>query len=188
MNWRELIAWSSGDGAALSNTTTATSLLPAAAKITLAPAYLRLIGAQRLRLRAAGRISTVVTSPGTMNLDMRFGATVVFDSGAMTLNVVAKTNVGWILDAEGELRVVGASAQLFTQGLWFSEAVIGNALPTVGGAAPHVLPYNAAPAVGNAFDSQASQVVDFFGKWSTANGSNSIQCHSFSLEALVSGL
>jgi hypothetical protein len=122
-----------------------------------------------------------------MTLDLRFGSTVVFNGGDMTLNVVAKTNVGWILDALLTCRAIGATANLIGQGLWISEAVIGNALPTAGGAAPHVLPYNTAPVVGANFDSEASQIVDFFGKWSVASASNSIQLHQFALSVLQAG-
>jgi hypothetical protein len=187
MNWRELIKWSSGDGAALTGTSTATSLLLAASKTTLPPDYFKFVG-QRIRVRAAGRISTVATTPGTMTLDIRFGSTVVINSGDMTLNTTAKTNVGWILEWDADVRVLGASASLLAQGYWHSEAVIGSAAPTAGGAGAHILPYNTAPVAGNPFDSQASQVVDLFGKWSVANAANSITLHSFQLEALTSGL
>jgi hypothetical protein len=187
MNWRELIKWSSGDGAALTNTSTATSLLLAASKTTLPPDYFKFVG-QRFRVRAAGRISTVITTPGTMTLDIRFGSTVVINSGDMTLNIVAKTNVGWILEWDAEVRVLGGTANLLSQGWWSSEAVIGSAVPTAGGVGTHMLPYNTAPVVGSNFDSQASQVVDLFGKWSVANAANSITLHSFQLEALTSGI
>ncbi len=186
MNWQEVIKWAAIDGAALTNTTTAASLLPAAAKVVLPPGFFSFPGKQ-LRARASGRISTVVTTPGTMTLDLRLGSTVVFNGGDMTLNIVAKTNVGWLLDVLLTCRAIGAAANLIGQGLWASEAVIGNPLPTAGGAAPHVLPYNAAPAVGNNFDSEASQIVDIFGKWSVANAANSVTLHQFSLSVLQAG-
>jgi hypothetical protein len=161
--------------------------LLAASKTTLPPDYFKFVG-QRFRVRAAGRISTVVTTPGTMTLDIRFGSTVVINSGDMSLNIVAKTNVGWILEWDAEVRALGATANLLSQGYWDSEAVIGSPLPTVGSVGSFTLPFNTAPVVGSNFDSQASQVVDLFGKWSVVSASNSITLHSFQLEALTSGL
>ena len=172
------------DGSALSNTTTATSILPVIAKPTLPANYL--FAGKMFRVRASGRISTVVTTPGTLTLDLRFGSVNVFSSGAMTLNIVAQTYVGWIYDSLITVRAVGATttANVLGQGMWISHAVIGSPLPTAGGAGEHVLPYNAAPAVGTGFDSTAAQLVDLFATWSVANAANSIQCHQFLLEDL----
>lgn len=165
------------DGAALSNTTTATSITHGTALIQLVPQYFYI--GKSWRLRATGRISTVVTTPGTLLLEMRFGSVLAFTSGLMTLNIVAKTNVGWILDVLMTCRAIGTStsANLIGQGTWTSEAVIGNPLPTVGGSASHVLPYNTAPVVGGGFDSTAAQTPNLFATWSVANAANSIQCH-----------
>jgi hypothetical protein len=69
------------------------------------------------------------------------------------------------------------------QGIWSSEAVIGSALPSVGGAGAHMLPISTAPAVGTGFDSTASQAVNLFGTWSL-NNANSILTHQFTLESL----
>lgn len=170
------------DGAALTNNTTATSILPAARKLTLPSLFFNRVG-KTLRVRAAGRISTVATTPGTLTLELRFGSTVVFSSGAMTLNTTAKTNVGWILDVELACRALGAAATLLGMGTWKSEAVIGSPAPTAGGPTEHLLPYNAAPAAGNSFDATLAHLVDLYATWSVANASNSIQLHQFCLDS-----
>jgi hypothetical protein len=173
------------DGSALSNTTTATSILPAARKITLPSGFFSRVGRQ-LIVRAAGRISTVVTTPGTLTLELRFGSTAVWTSGAMTLNTTAQTNAGWLLaDLVLSCRLLGASATLIGQGRFTSHAVIGSPAPTAGGAGSHVLPYNTAPAVGSTFDSTTSHALDLFATWSVANASNSITCHQFSVASGV---
>jgi hypothetical protein len=173
-----------GDGAALTNTTTATSLLPVVAKPTLPANYL--FAGKMFRVRATGRISTVVTTPGTLTLDFRLGSVNVVSSGAMTLNIVAQTNVPWIYDMLCTVRAVGATttANILGQGLWTSHAVIGASAPGTGGATSQVIPYNTAPAVGTGFDSTAAQLVDLFGTWSVANAANSITCHQFLIEDL----
>ena len=173
-----------GDGSALTNTVTATSILPVIAKPTLPANYL--FAGKMLRITASGRISTVVTTPGTLNLAIRFGSVAVFDSGAMTLNTTAQTNVNWLYTAILTVRAVGSgtSANVLGQGTFASHAVIGSPAPTAGGAGTHMLPYNAAPAVGTGFDSTAAVTVDMFGTWSVASASNSITCHQFVIEDL----
>src|SRR5437867_3585931 len=103
--WQTLIS-AQVDGTALT-AAAAASCLPAAAKFTF-PANLLKVGDQ-FRVTASGRISNVVTTPGTARFDVRFGSAVVFDGGAINLNVVAKTNVGWWLDVLLTVKSIGAS-------------------------------------------------------------------------------
>jgi hypothetical protein len=178
--WQETLIAQPVDGAALANTTTATSILHPTARVTL-PAQFFQVG-RVLLLKAAGRISNIVTSPGTLTLEVRFGSAVVASSGAMALNVVAKTNVPWALEWLLTCRAIGSGtgANMMHQGIWSSESVIGSPLPSAGGAGQHMLP-NAAPAVGAGFDSTAAQTVDLFATWSVANAGNSILTHQYKL-------
>lgn len=175
-------------GTALTNSTAAASLMlgNTGEQSSLPAGYFDRIG-KSLRIRATGRISTVVTTPGTLNLRVRFGSIDVFDSGAMTLNTVAKTDVGWIMELELFCRAIGngTAANLLGQGRFHSQAVIGAAVPTAGGQEAHVLPYNAAPAVGAGFDSTASQLIDIQGQWSVANASNSIRLETLGVDVWV---
>jgi hypothetical protein len=173
-----------GDGAALTNSTTPTSLLPAIAKPTLPANYL--FAGKMFRVTASGRISTVVTTPGTLTLDLRFGSVAVFGSGAMTLNTTAQTNVHWLYEALLTVRAVGSgtSANVLGQGKWTSHAVIGSSAIGTAGAGSQLLAYNTAPAAGTGFDSTAANTVDLFATWSVANAANSITCHQFIIEDL----
>ena len=171
---------SQGDGSALTNSTTPTSILPAQAKYTVPSGFLKSIGDQLL-VKASGRISTVVTTPGTLTLDLRLGSVIIANGGAMTLSTSAKTNVAWSLEWLLTLRAVGASANFMHQGTWWSEAA---GATTVAGEAKAIKLPQSAPAVGTSFDSTAAAVFDLFATWSVANASNSIQCHQFSLLSL----
>jgi hypothetical protein len=187
-SYESVLITAQGDGAALASSTTATSLLPASAKTKIWPNFFGSTE-KMIRIWAHGRISTLVTTPGTLTLDVRFidsAATtvVVMNGGAMTLNIVAKTNVTWWLEIIASCRLIGSSATLFGTGKWTSEAVIGAAAPTAGGAPCHLLPYNTAPAVGTAFDATLEQRIDLFGTWSVNSGSNSITLHQFMVESL----
>jgi hypothetical protein len=181
LGFRERLLEVAEDGAALSASTTQTSLLPSSRKVAALPlGYFDRIG-KVLTFAASGRISTVVTTPGTLTLTFRLGSVDVFSSGAMTLNTTAQTNVNWTFEGELICRAIGSgtSTTLFPKGCRFmSHAVIGSPAPTAGGGGVHMLPYNAAPAVGSGFDNGASQLVDFMGTWSVNSGSNSITLHA----------
>ena len=117
-----------------------------------------------------------MTTPGTARFDVRFGSAVVFDSGALNLNIVAKTNVPWWLDIELTVRSIGAStsATILGQGTFTSEAVIASPLPSVGGNGVLNIPVSGV-AVGTGFDSTASNFIDLFFTQTVATGSLTLQ-------------
>lgn len=171
------------DGTALASSTSATSILAPSAKFTL-PANFFAIG-KTLRLRASGRVSTVVTTPGTLTLDVRLGSVVAFNGGAMNLNTTAQTNASWMLEAELVCRSIGAStsATLYGVGRFMSRAIIGSAAVAAGGTTNTIVP-DTSPGAGTGFDSTVASVLDLFGTWSVSNAANSIRCDSFILEAM----
>jgi hypothetical protein len=138
------------------------------------------------RLTAAGRISNVVTTPGTARFDVRLGAVTAWDSLAIPLNIVAKTNVNWFLQVMLTCRSVGTgtSATLFGQGYWLSEANINTAVPATGpGPGGVLLPYNTAPVVGAGFDSTIANALDFRFTQTVATGSMTM--HQFMIEQMT---
>lgn len=173
--WGETLISAQVDGTAVTGTSAA-SLLPGAAKFTL-PANFFAIG-RVLRLNATGRISNIVTTPGTLTIDVRFGSTVVFNGGAFSLNTTAKTNVSWRLIGLLTCRAIGTTANLFGTADFTSESVVGSAA----GVANDAMMPASAPAVGNNFDSTLAQIIDMFATFSLTG--NSIQLHQFTLEAL----
>lgn len=164
------------DGAALSNSVTATSIIPASRKILLPSGFFDKVGKQ-LRIRAAGRISTAAATPGTLTLDVRFGAAIVFNGGASPTLAVNASNLTWVLDMVLACRLIGASATVLGTGRLFSGALSA--------ATPIMLLPASTPAVGAAFDATNSQTVDLFAAWSVASASNSLTCHQFSVESAV---
>ena len=107
--WREVLINSQIDGTAHANSTTATSIIPAAAKDTRPTNFFNI--GRMLEITARGRISNIVTTPGTLTLDVRFGGVVVFTGGAVSLTHTAKTNVTWSFDAFLTCRTIGSAAQ-----------------------------------------------------------------------------
>jgi hypothetical protein len=149
----------------------AASAIPPAAKFTLPSNYFDTIG-KKLKIRATGRISSVNTTPGTARFDVRFGATVVFDSLAILLDTVAtKTNVGWILDIELTCRVIGTAGNLWGAGMWTCEDILGVPAAPPKGVLSAILPWNSPPVAGANFDTTATQQIDLFFTQTAATGS-----------------
>ena len=179
-SWQETLVTSQIDGTAVT-AAAATTILPPAAKYTL-PANFFQIGRQ-LKITATGRISSVITTPGTARFDVRFGSTVVFDGLAVLLDTVAAhVNVGWWLDILLTCRAIGATASLMGQGTFTAENILGVPAAAPKGVLAAILPWNSAPAVGNTFDSTAVQQLDLFFTQTVATGS--VQCHQYNLTAL----
>lgn len=185
LGYWETLASISADGTALTAAARA-SLLQGPAKqglYTLPPNKLRV--GDVLHLKAFGRISCVITTPGTARFDLSAGVagTAFFDTLAMPLNIVAKVNVLWNLEAEGIVRAVGNAANIFWGGWWLSEASINTALPATGpGPGGQNVPYNTAPVVGANFDHSVAQILDFNFTQTAATGSITLHGYALSLK------
>lgn len=163
----------------------ATSCIPAAARKLLPGNYFDVIG-KTIELNLWGRISTVVTTPGTLRFDVRIGAVIVFDSLAIALVTAnAYTNVGFHLRIVLTARAVGGgtTANLMGQGFITAPNILGgaNVAMPIGGVCG-MLPWNSAPAVGTGFDSTASNYLDVFFTQTVATGSQTT--HLYTAEGL----
>lgn len=172
-SWIQLLNVNQVNGSALANTTVPTSVLPVAAIYTLPNNFIDVIS-RSIRVSIAARISTLATSPGTFQLDLKFGANIVASTGAMTLNTSAQTttslSMNWLITA----RAVGTNGNFI-----HSATVVSGALLS-GLAAVYPQPI----AVGTNFDTTQAYAVDLFGTWSVASSSNSFQLHMFMFESL----
>jgi len=179
--WQETLVVAQVDGTALT-AAAAASCIPAAAKYTLPANFFGTVG-KTIRITASGRITSLITTPGTARFDVRFGAAVVADSLAILLDTVAgHTNVGWTLQWLLTCRAIGTAGNLFVQGQWASEDILGSIAAPPKGQLVAQLPWNAAPAVGANFDTTVSQVVDMFFTQTVATGSMTL--HQYMIEAL----
>lgn len=160
------------------------SCIPVANRIVL-PNNFFYIG-RALRILLGGRISCAVTTPGTARYDICMGSagtTVVFDTLALNLNVVAKTTVPWLLDVVLTCRAVGNSATttFFPRGTFASEAVVGAPLPSAGGNGVLNVPVGT-PAVGAGMDNTAASALDAFFTQTVATGSMTV--HTYQVDVL----
>lgn len=164
---------------------TAASAIPTPNKITLPPGFFTI--GKMLKITAAGRISCVVTTPGTARFDVRVGAVIAFDTGALNLNIVAKTTVPWWLEIWLTCRAMGnsTSANLMGIGHLRSEAIVGAAANTAGGNGDLNAPVGA-PAVGTGFDSTVSNTLDLF--FTQTVGTGTMTVHQYMVEDLNAGI
>ena len=179
----QVIASSYTDGPTLT-AAAAASMVPTYVPTTLPAGYWQI--GRIWRLRASGRISCAVTTPGTARFDLRLGGVVAWDSLAIPLNIVVKANVSWDLDVLLTCRAVGSgtTANLIGQGRWLSEANILTALPATGpGPGGCLVPFNTAPVVGTGFNSQSALTLDMFFTQSVATGSMTM--HQLMIEQMT---
>lgn len=178
--WQETLVSAQVDGPTLTAAAAATCI-PPAALITI-PAGWWQIG-RMLKVTAQGRISCAVTTPGTARFQVRQGAVSIFDSGALNLNIVAKTTVPWWLEIVMTCRAIGnaTSANVFGFGTFQSEAVVGSPLPAAGSNGSLICPVGT-PAVGTGFDSTIANILDLFFTQTVATGSLTV--HQYKAESL----
>lgn len=187
--WQESLVVATGDGTGLASFTTAASMLPAQARYTFPAGWFQV--GRAIRVRAAGRVSNVVTAQPTFTVEFRLGPTAniaVFSGGAMLTSTTAHTNVPWSLEILLTCRAVGAStsANLMGQGMFISRAVLdagATADATTVGHSELLIP-ETAPAVGTGFDSTVANLADLYVACSTSNAGNTWTCHQYVLESL----
>ena len=181
--WQETLVIAPADGPTLT-AAAAASCIHTGSRIIL-PNNFFYVG-KKLQIVAHGRISCAVTTPGTARFDVRMGPSgtiIVFDSGALNLNIVAKTTVPWKLEILMTCRAVGSgtASNFMSVGEFQSEAVVGSPLPAVGGNGSLLCPVGA-PVVGTGFDNTAANAVDMFFTQTVATGSMTV--HGYRVDAL----
>jgi len=184
-SWWQQVVNVIADGTAIASSTSQTSLLTgspgASPGVWTMPANTLQPGTEIL-IRAAGRMSTVVTTPGTATFTVKIGSVNAMVSQAMALNTTAQTSQTWILEIHATARQVGNSTntQLMWTGKFVSRAVVGSGAAGSTGVGILLIP-EAAPAVSTGFDSTAANAIDLQYTWSVNSASNSIQLQQYSL-------
>lgn len=179
-SWEEVLVTGKVDGPTLT-AAAAASCIPTEAKATLPNNYFYV--GRVLKITIMGRISCVVTTPGTARFDVRLGGSVVFDTGALNLNVVAKTNVPFkcVLFMTCRATGNGTSTNFIGQGEFQSEAVVGSAANTAGGNGSLLAPVGA-PTVGSGVDNTAPLTLDVFFTQTVSTGSMTV--HQYVVESV----
>lgn len=183
--FQETLVSQSIAGTALNTFTTAKTVIPPICLFQLPPNYLYV--GKSFRTRVTGSISNIVTTPGTITLQINMGAIAAWSSGALQLNAIAHTTLPFELDVIWTVRAIGnaTSANVIGQGtvrgIMFTNTA--GQVDSVNGIPTLVVPATA-PAVGTGFDSTIAQTLDFFAGFSISNIGNQIQVQQYLVEAL----
>ena len=192
--WQETLVSANVAGTLLNTYTTAKTVLPVGCLVTL-PANWWYVG-RSIRVTVQGGISTLVTTPGTLTLQVNLGTVAAFSTGTIQLNATAHTTLPFEFQAILTCRAVGATTTANLMGIgkltgvMFTKTIAAtDAWGRVSAADAAVSDVTlmvpaTAPAAGTGFDSTAAQTLDFFAGFSVSNAANGIQIHNYVVEAL----
>jgi len=144
----------------------------------------------KLRVRVNGAISNIVTTPGTIVFQVMLGSVVAWSSGSVQLNATAHTLLPFQLDVDltcqlTNTNVGGAIAKFMGLGRLSGVMFTKTAGQTDGANTETIMMVPVtAPALGTAFDSTISQILDFWVGFSISNAANEIRVDQYDVEAL----
>lgn len=170
--WTELLANITADSSAVTGTGEAI-LVP---DVTLPANYM--YPGRVLRAYISGKISNVVTTPGTITLRARWGGvagTILVASPAISQNIIAQTDDQWEAEFVITCRSAGTSGTFLTCG----SAVFGNIIAASAGTVTLI------PAASNAavtVNTVAATAISFSAQFSAA--SNSVTSMTYLLSSL----
>jgi hypothetical protein len=171
--FEECIAWTTADGAAISNTTTESIIFP---NITIPANFMQ--DGRVLKLTAYGKLST--TGTPTMTWAIRWGG--VAGTLLATTEAIAMgsgvTNVNWSVEAVIQTRANGTAGSLFVMGgvrVHTSSTAVSQNVFGVSG-------YDAPAAV--TADLTVDTALSLTGDWSAQSASNTLTGLLYTIEAL----
>lgn len=159
--------------------TTAKTILPGAAVPTLAANFFSV--GRVLTIEGVAGLSNIVTTPGTLTLQVMIGSVIAFTSGAIQMSTTAHTLLPLWFRIMLTCRSVGngTGATLIGQARVEGQGVVETSgadnVSTVG----VVLAPQTAPAVGTGFDSTVANTLDLWAGFSINNSGNGIQIQQY---------
>jgi hypothetical protein len=143
----------------------------------------------KFRIKAAGGLSNIVTTPGTVTFQIMVGAIVVWTSGAIQMTTTAHTLAPFKLEVDLRLDAIGTGTTAkflgmgTLSGIGFTVGAGADSTTVVGN-----FPVPAtAPAVGTGFDSTIANNLDFWTGFSISNAGNGVQLYDYSVEQMRFG-
>lgn len=182
--WTETLINSKIAGPNLTASTAATSLLNVQEKLAMYAGFWYV--GRALRITAYGQLGNIVTTPGTLTIDVRMGPTsniIVFNGAAMQLSSTAHTTLPFELEIVLTCRAVGTStsSNLIGQGHMTAQSLSLTAVADSATTPATLLLPNTTPTVGTGFDYSVSMTMDLFGTFSLSNA-NAIQVQQYLVE------
>lgn len=185
LGYVECVATARASSTLFTTYTTAKSVIDATGLWTMPANYLYV--GRKIRVRAAGAISNIVTTPGTMNFQVKIGSVAAFDSGAIQLNATAHTTLPFFLDISLVCQVVGSGTTAKMIGIGTAEGLMftrtAGQTDDAQGMQTILIPQTN-PVQGTGFDSTIANIIDFWAGFSISNAGNGVRIDEYSLEFL----
>lgn len=184
-SWQETIVTQQAAGTLLNTYTTAKSVINPQALFSLPPGFFQV--GKMLRIAVTGGLSNIVTTPGTMNFQVKVGNVAAFDTGAVQLNATAHTLLPFWLDILLTCRSVGSGTvatligQANLSGIMFTRTA-GQTDDAQG--MQTIIAPQTAPAPGTGFDSTVTNILDLWAGFSISNAGNGIQIQQYKVVSL----
>lgn len=166
--------------------TTAKTVINQTELVTLPPNYLTI--GSTFRIKGCLALSNIVTTPGTMTVQVMMGSIVAFTSGALQLNATAHTT----LPAQFEINLRCDSIGSGTTAKFLGTGTIAGIQPTLTAAQVDAVNTSGifqmpvtVPAVGTGFDSTISNILDFWVGFSISNSGNGVTVQQYTVEQLA---
>jgi hypothetical protein len=179
--WQATINRIAADGAAITNTTTETIMVP---DFTIAPGFID--GGKQLKWVLWGRVSTVVTTPGTITFKTRFGGvggTTIMTSKAQRPKTTVSTNMAGYIEMLTMFRRPG-NAQLSGVALGMGQNLLGNSIGDAAAVGESIWP-DAPAEVTSALNTDAGGALSPTITFSVATATTAWTTHIARLEDLT---
>ena len=164
--------------------TTAKSVINPQALLVIPANYLQI--GDTLETEVSGAVSTLVTTPGLMNFQVKLGPTaniVVFDSGNVQLNATAHVLIPFWVRISLCLRSDGpgaTAAQFMGKSDWHGPMFTKTAGQVDGVNSDAIIEAPAtSPALGTAFDSTVANILDLWAGFTISSASNGVQIQQY---------
>lgn len=186
--FQETLVTQQAAGTLFNTYTTAKSVINPQALWVMPAGYLYI--GRKLRVAVKGSVSNIVTTPGTMNFQVKLGPTaniIAFDTGTIQLNATAHTTLPFWLEIELTCRSVGSATAATLMGL---ANVTGIMFTRTAGQTDDaqgmqtLLAPATAMAVGTGFDSTVANILDLWAGFSISNAGNGVQIQTYAVESL----
>jgi hypothetical protein len=165
--------------------TTAKSVIDPTGLWTMPPNYLYV--GRKIRVRVAGAISNIVTTPGLMNFQLKIGGVAAYDTGNIQLNATAHTTLPFFLDISAVCQAVGSGTNAKLLGIGTAEGLMftrtAGQTDDAQGMQTIVVPQTN-PAQGTGFDSTIANIIDLWAGFTISNAGNGVRIDEYSLEFL----
>lgn len=184
-SWANVLAVQEAAGTLFNTYTTSKTVINPQALKVLPDGFWRI--GKAVRVTVAGGLSNIVTTPGTVTMEVKIGSVVAFTTGAIQLNATAHTLLPFWLDVLLTCRSVGSSTSATLMGMGRLQGI----QPTLTAAQVDAVNTGGifsspatAPAVGTGFDSTIANILDFWTGFSISNAGNGIQVAQYVVEEL----